>query len=387
MNQERRAYYHHFYQDFLLNNILPFWIENGLDRQYGGMLTCLDREGNLFNSDKSVWFQGRATWLFSRLYNTFEPRQDWLEASGLVYQFLIKHGFDADRRMFFSVTRDGQPLQKRRYWFSESFAAIACAEYARASGNEQALERAREVYNTILDLYDHPEKSPAKINPATRQTKSLAAPMILLATTQSLREIDPRPEYDALASRFLDEVLRDFYKPGEKALFENVGPSGERLDSPQGRLVNPGHSIETSWFLMHEAVYRKDQALLAKALEILNYSFELGWDKDYGGILYYVDVEGKPAEQLEWDMKLWWPMTEALYATLLAHNLTGEQRYEDWYERIHNWAFSHFADNNGREWFGYLHRDGTVSNSLKGNLWKGPFHLPRALLLCLGQLE
>ena len=96
--------------------------------------------------------------------------------------------------------------------------------------------------------------------------------------------------------------------------------------------------------------------------------------------MYFVDAEGKPNEQLEWDMKLWWPHTEALYAPLLAYHLTGDSFFAEWYERVHNWAFSHFPDTRHGEWFGYLHRDGSVASRLKGSQWKGPFHLPRALL-------
>jgi len=131
---------------------------------------------------------------------------------------------------------------------------------------------------------------------------------------------------------------------------------------------------------------RNDTAMIGKALEILDCSLEIGWDTDYGGLLSFVDIEGKPPEQLEWDMKMWWPHTEALYATILAHSITGKQKYEEWFDRIHDYSFGHFADSDG-EWFGYLHRDGTVSNTLKGSMWKGPFHLPRALLLCTRQLE
>jgi len=378
---------HRFYEVNLLENCVPFWLKSCVDKEYGGILTCLDREGKVYNDDKSVWFQGRACWTFSKLYNTMGKKQEWLQAAKSAYDFLVKHCFDADGRMFFTVTRDGRPLQKRRYMFSETFAIIACAEYYKASGDAAALERAKNLYHMVLDLYHNPSKTVPKINPATRTVQSHALPMILLSTTQTLREVDPRPEYEANIEEFVRTVLDNFFKPEEGALFETVGPKGERLNSPQGRCINPGHSIETSWFLMHEAQYRNDNDLLKTALSILDCSLNIGWDKEYGGIKSFVDIEGKPAEQLEWDMKLWWPHTEALYATLLAHHLTKNDQYMKWYYQIHNYAFEHFPDKEHGEWFGYLHYDGTVSNTLKGSMWKGPFHLPRALLLCTKLLE
>ncbi len=307
------------------------------------------------------------------------------------YSFLIKHGFDIDQRMFFTVTRDGRPLQKRRYLFSETFAIIACAEYYKASGNLDALRTAGEIFMRVYGIYKDPSCDPhktiPKINPGTRATKALALPMILLSTIQVLREVDKDPIYNEFSMEILDAIFKDFVKPEEKALFETVGINGERLDTPQGRCINPGHSIETAWFLIHEGLYRNDKHLLNNAIKILDWSLELGWDKEYGGLLYFVDIEGKPAEQLEWDMKLWWPHTEALYALLLAYDITKDPKYEQWFYRIHEWSFSHFPDTEYGEWYGYLHRDGTVSTTLKGSMWKGPFHLPRALLLCTKLLE
>jgi len=375
------------YKNVLLNDVVPFWLKNSIDENYGGFFSCLDRDGSIYNTDKSVWIQGRGVWMFSRLYNELEKKKEWLEAAKSGYDFLVKHGFDDDGRMFFTLTRDGRPLQKRRYMFSETFAIIACAEYYRASGDEEALKRAISIYNLVIDLYKNPSKVAPKIIPETRATKALALPMILLATTQSLREIDTNPIYNEIAGELVETIFKDFVKVGEMALFETVGVNGERLDSPQGRCINPGHSIETAWFLIHEGLHRNGKKIIDRALQILDWSLEIGWDKEYGGILYFIDIEGKPAEQLEWDMKLWWPHTEALYATLLAYHITGNKKYEVWYDKIHEWSFSHFEDKIYGEWFGYLHRDGTLANSLKGSIWKGPFHLPRALLLILKLLE
>ena len=375
------------YKDLLLNDCLPFWLKNSLDREYGGYITCLDRKGNVYNTDKSIWFQGRETWVYSRLYNAFGKRPEWLEAARLGCKFIEKYCYDADGRMFFSVTRDGKPLQKRRYMFSETFAVIGLAEYSRASGDSCTLERAKNTFRMVESIYRNPSGIVPKINPETRRTKSLSLPMILLSTIQVLRDVENTTEYDEFACELVQAILKDFLKPDEKALFETVGANGERLDNPQGRCVNPGHSIETAWFLMHEGMYRKDKDIIANALKILDWSIEIGWDKEYGGILYFVDIEGKPPEQLEWDMKLWWPHTEALYALLLAFYLTNDRKYEAWFDKVHQWSFNHFADKEYGEWFGYLHRDGSVSNTLKGSMWKGPFHLPRALLLAIQILE
>jgi N-acylglucosamine 2-epimerase len=375
------------YREALFGDVLPFWLRHSLDGEYGGYLTCLDRDGSVYGTDKSMWMQGRGTWLLSKLYNTVEKREEWLDAATCGYEFLTRYGFDDDGRMFFAATREGRPLRKRRYLFTETFGAIACAQYAQATGDEGALQRARDTYRLTIDLYRTPGALPPKIIRETRVTKAHAMPMILLSTSQELRQVDPDPLYGEVIDASLDEVLNDFVKRQERALFETVGPNGERLDSPEGRCICPGHAIETAWFIMHEGRHREDASLIERACEILDWSLDWGWDAEHGGILYFVDAEGKPPEQLEWDMKLWWPHTEALYALLLAHHLTGAAKYAQWYETVHEWTFGRFPDPEHGEWFGYCHRDGSLASRLKGSMWKGPFHVPRGLLYCWRLLE
>ncbi|MBU4211255.1 MAG: AGE family epimerase/isomerase [Kiritimatiellae bacterium] len=375
------------HRDGLLKDTIPFWMKHTIDHEHGGFLNYLDQDGTILNTDKPVWVLGRFTWLMALLYNSVEKRPEWLNTSRHGIEFLEKYCFDTDGRMFFEVTRDGRPLRKRRYIYAETFGVIAFAEYSLAAGDEKKLERAKKLYKLLIRYYQNPELLPPKIYPQTRQVKSHAMPMILLATTQQIRKTGDDPLYEEVIDNSLKEVLEDFMHYDERALFETVGVNGERLDSPEGRCINPGHAIETSWFIMEEGRHRNDKNLIEKGCTILDWSLDWGWDKEYGGILYFVDVEGKPCEQYEHDMKLWWPHNEALYACLLAHYLTGQKKYEDWHEKIHEWAYSHFPDRKNGEWFKYLHRDGTISSTVKGNRWAGPFHLPRMQLYCWKLLE
>lgn len=375
------------YRDGLLESVVPFWMKHTIDREYGGFLNYLDHDGALLSTDKPVWVIGRLTWLMSLLYNDVEKRDEWLEAARHGIEFLEKHCFDIDGRMFYEVTRDGRPLRKRRYLFTETFGAIAFSEYARAAGDEARMKKARDIFKLIIRYYRNPGLLPPKIYPQTRQMKSHAMPMILLVTVQQLRKNGEAPLYDDVMEQSLFEIFNHFIREDEKALLETVGPNGERIDTPEGRVVNPGHAIETSWFIMEEARERNRPELMENALKILDWSLDWGWDREYGGILYFVDVEGKPCLQYEHDMKLWWPHNEAIYATLLAHHLTGDAKYEKWFESLHEWSMSRFPDHVNGEWFKYLHRDGSISSTVKGNAWAGPFHVPRMLLYCWKLLE
>lgn len=370
------------FYDALVGDTVRFWVDHAVDRKMGGFTFFVDRRGRLLSTDKAMWTHGRVTWLFARLYNEIEKRNEWLELSKHGADFIRAHGFDSDGRVFFSVTRDGRPLRKRRYLFAETFAIIGLAEYARASGDSEALDLARKTLNLMHDHLVNPRFEP-KVVPTTRRTRAHSMAMIQVNTLQVLRLADPDPVYDRMIDSSIEEVFKYFVHPEKKALFETVGPDGELLlDLPEGRCINPGHAIETTWFVMEEGRRRRDKKMIGRALPILDWALEIGWDKQYGGILSFVDVEGRQPEQLEWDMKLWWPHNEAIYATLLAHYLTGEERYLEWFERILAYSLAHFPDQECGEWFGYLHRDGSVALDLKGNRWKGPFHLPRQQLYC-----
>jgi len=375
------------YERTLLEDIIPFWMKYSLDNINGGYYHYVDRDGSILSTDKSVWIQGRQTWMFSKLYNTFEKRQEWLEIAASGYNFLKDYCFDSDGRMFFQVTCDGKPLRKRRYWFSEAFAAIAFAEYAKAAGNDEILLKSKEIYNLMVKLYRNPDVKNSKVIAETRKIKSHSETMILIATSQALRDVQYDGLYNEIIDECMDELLTCFVDRDKKALFEFTGPNGEKLDTPQGRCLNPGHAIETSCFLMNEGLYRNDLQITKMAMEILDWMLERGWDKKYGGLFYFQDVDGKPPEQLEWDMKLWWPHNEAMYALLLACYISEDKKYEQWYEKVHRWSFEHFPDPEYGEWYGYLHRDGSVLLPIKGSMWKGPFHLPRYLLNSIKLME
>lgn len=388
MDQQRLLELTGVYRNGLLEDTIPFWTRHALDREYGGFLTFLDADGSVVSTDKPMWVAGRVTWLFAWLYNTVEKRDEWLELARHGMRFLLEHGFDDDGRMFYAVTRDGRPLRKRRYLFTETFGVMGLAEYALASGDEEARRRASDLFRLILHYNNTPGLLEPKGIPATRPLKSHAMPMILLATAQVLRQVDDDPLCEQVIDDAIREVLNDFVKPEFSCLLEAVGPGGEFLDEPDGREVNPGHAIETSWFIMDEARRRNhDRELIERACQILDWSLEIGWDREYGGIYYFRDCKGRPNPRYEHDMKLWWPHNEAIYATLLAYHLTGERRYADWHKQVHGWAYRHFPDTEHGEWFGYLRRDGSVASTLKGNMWKGPFHLPRMQLNCWKLIE
>ena len=367
------------YRHDLVNDIMPFWLKNGVDRVNGGVYTCVDRDGSLIDSTKSVWFQGRFAFVCSFAYNTIEKNPEWLAAAKSTIDFIEAHCFDKDGRMYFEVMADGTPLRKRRYVFSESFAAIAMAEYAKASGDMTYAEKALALFKDIRKFVATPGYMEPKYLPAL-QAKGHSLVMILINTASRIRNVIKDPELDQQINESIAS-LKDFMKPEFKALLEMVGPDGEFIDTINGRVINPGHCIEPAWFLLEEAKYRGwDKELTAQALQILDWSWEWGWDKQYGGIINFRDCRNLPPQDYSQDMKFWWPQTEAIIATLYAYEATGDDKYLIWHKQISEWTYAHFPDAEFGEWYGYLHRDGTVAQPAKGNIFKGPFHIPRMMV-------
>lgn len=376
------------YRDGLLKSVIPFWLRHGLDRKQGGLLTGLGEDGTLLDTDKAVWLQGRAAWTFATLYNTVEKNPAWLDASKHCLDFIRSHCRGPGGKLYFTVTRDGRPLRMRRYVYSECFAAIGSAAYAKASGEARAATEAVQYFDTYLHHCFTPGVMPPKTDQATRPMQGVAPHMIAIVTAQEIRallgDITVR---GATCSHWIDRSLaaieRDFLKPDLGALMEIVGADGAVLDTFDGRTLNPGHALECAWFILHEAKHRgRDSRLMALGLGILDCMWARGWDREFGGLLYFTDLHGKPVQEYWAEMKFWWPHNEAEIATLLAYQLTGDAKYAAWHTLVHDWSHRVFADPVHGEWFGYAHRDGSISTRLKGNTWKGPFHLPRMQWYC-----
>lgn len=373
-------YWSALYRSDLTENILPFWMEHGLDRKHGGIYTCLDREGNLMDPTKSVWFQGRFAFVCSFAYNQVERRPEWLDAARQTLDFIEQHCFDANGRMYFEVAADGTPLRMRRYVFSESFAAIAMAEYALATGNQAYAEKALKIFKDMRRFLTTPGLLAPKYLP-TVEAQGHSITMIMINVASRLKKVIADPELDKQIDESLFKLKNDFMHPEFKALLETVGPAGEFIDTCNGRVINPGHCIETAWFLFDVAMDRGgDKNLVDLGLTILNWSWDWGWDEIYGGIINFRDCRNLPPQDYSQDMKFWWPQTEAIIANLYAYKLTGNDLYLKRHRQVSEWTYGHFPDKEYGEWYGYLHRDGTVAQPAKGNLFKGPFHIPRMMV-------
>lgn len=377
------------YRKELLDDIMPFWLKYGLDNVNGGVYTCLDRDGSLMDSTKSVWFQGRFGFICAYAYNQIEKNAEWLAASRSCIDFIEEHCIDNDHHMFFTVTAEGKPVQKRRYVFSECFAAMAMAEYAKATQNQIYANKALNVFLSIKRMMATPGFLPPK---TYIQGRSHSITMMLINVALIVKQVISDPMLDEQIESSLYDIEHYFVHSEFKAVLESVTPEGELMNTCAGRTINPGHCIETSWFIMEAAKENnKNTHLNDLALKIFDWSYDWGWDNEYGGIINFRDCRNYPPQDYSQDMKFWWPQCETIIASLYAYTLTGNDKYLTIHRLINEWAYTHLQDKDYGEWYGYLHRDGTVAQPAKGNIFKGPFHVPRMMiksyLLCNEILE
>ncbi|SQA93606.1 AGE family epimerase/isomerase [Capnocytophaga ochracea] len=368
------------YRDELLQNVIPFWLEKSQDKEYGGYFTCLDRQGNVFDTDKFIWLQGREVWLFAMLYNRVEKRQEWLDCAIQGAEFLKKYGHDGNLNWYFSLDRQGNPLVEPYNIFSYTFATMAFGQLSIATGNQEYADIAKRTFDIILSKQDNPKGKWNKAYPGTRSLKNFALPMILCNLAL---EIEPLLE-EAFIEKTMDtcihEVMDVFLRPELGGIVvENVNADGSLSDTFEGRQLTPGHAIEAMWFIMDLGKRLNRPELIEKAVQTTLKMIDHGWDKQYGGIYYFMDRKGCPPQQLEWDQKLWWVHIETLISLIKGYQLTGNKECLQWFEKVHHYTWEHFKDPKHREWWGYLNRQGEVLLDLKGGKWKGCFHVPRGL--------
>lgn len=387
MERKRREELIIIYRDGLLNNTLPFWFPSTIDKEHGGFLISRDRDGKLLDNDKGIWQQCRATWLLATLYNTIDQNPKWLSWSRNGIDFISKFAFEKNNRMWFHVTQDGKPIRKRRYFFTECFGSIAYAAMGKATGELDKIKKSLDLYELATHHLSNPLINNQKFT-NTRPSKSIGPLMIKIVTAQELRFNLDDNSFTPDIENAIQEIKKDFLKPDIECLMETVALDGTIIDHFDGRILNPGHAIECAWFILWEAkLQNNNENLIELGCQVLDWMWKRGWDEKYGGLYYFRDVYNKPVQEYWHDMKFWWPHNEAIIATLLAWTLTKKEKYLRMHTLVHDWAYKHFADPKYGEWFGYVHRDGRLSSQTKGNLWKGPFHLPRMQLICWDLLE
>jgi N-acylglucosamine 2-epimerase len=376
-----------FYKKVLLDDVIPFWMRHSVDPQ-GGINTCIRDDGTLISRDRWNWSQWRAVWVFSRLYNQIERRVEWLDTARGIYCFVTSHGPLDNGHWPLLLDSEGNVQKGYESLYVDGFAIYALVEYYKATKESFILQLAIDTFDAAelaFALEVPPPAFPYPI-PVGRMPHGLS--MLFSLAYHELSQVCADDRIRIAAISHHRRVMDMFLREDRGLVLEWLTREGSEVPPPEGTAVVPGHAIESMWFQIHFAKDTGDLVVIAKAVQAIRRHLELGWDPEYGGLFLAVDADGN--EEVGWkyaDTKIWWPHTEALYATLLAHEFCRETWCLEWHKKIHEYSFSHFPDREHGEWTQKLDRKGNRINDLVGLPVKDPFHLPRALLCCIDVLE
>jgi N-acylglucosamine 2-epimerase len=334
-----------------------------------------------------MWSQLRAIWTFSAIYRRIEARQEWLDTARLIFDFVRRYGRDEYGRWLFAVDARGNVLQGASSIYADGFAIYGLTEFAWAAGSQEALDLALETYENVQRRLARPGSYETAPYAIPEGAKAHGVSMIFSLVFHELGQLLEDEAVLAAGLQQAEEVMTSFLRPDKGLVYEYVTLGNELIDSPQGGAIVPGHAIESMWFMMHIYRHWGRQDRLDEAVAAIRRHIEYGWDSKFGGILLSRDADGRDPWWPFAESKLWWPHTEALYALLLAYEHSREAWALDWYEKVHDFAFSHYPVPIYGEWTQKLDRRANKFSQTVALPVKDPFHLPRSLIMCSAVLQ
>lgn len=377
-----------YYRNHLLNEVMPFWEVRTRDEECGGYLTCFDRQGNVTDRTKYVWFQARQLYMFSALYNQMEPSSKWLDLAKHGRDFLVAHAYAGDGRWQYQLDRNGAVEKGTISIYTDMFLLQGLSEYAVASGSDEDRTLIEETMAGIEKNVTDPEFKDIFHGTWNPRYKRHGIHMISINTADVVSQVLGRDRTRSLIDYCIHAVLFEFAKDEFEALFESIGRDGAIIDDEEGRILDPGHALESAWFCIAEGRLRGDQTIIDRAIQVAEWTYRRGHDGEHGGVFAFLDASGKEPRQRDWHKeanmmwhdKCWWANSEALYTLALCAVQTGDTTWWNRFEKLHTFCREHFYDPEFGEWYPELYRDGSVKLSDKGTLWKAAYHLPRSLM-------
>lgn len=377
-----------FLTDHLVHFVAPFWPRYAIDREHGGIFSCIEDDGTIQSTDKYMWSQARGLWTFSALHNRVERRAEWLDIAHGLFRFLREHGRDEDGCWLFLVDAEGSRLKGPESIVTDAFAVLGLVEYHRATGNDEALHIGLETYDSVMKRLARPYTYGTAPYPTPPGTRPHREPMQFSLAFWELAKATGSEQVRNTALEMSARIVRDHYRDESRAVLEYIGNDGGPVDADYGRAMVPGHGIESAYFtvLINREAGRPE--LADKACRAMRWCVERGWDDECGGLFLGIDIEGK--EPVYWknaEKKIWWVHAEALAGLLVAREHCREDWCLDWYHRVHEWSFARFPVPEYGEWTQRLDREGNRITDLIALPVKDPFHLPRALVVAIETLR
>ncbi len=393
-----------FYISQIQDNFMPYWRQFE-DKENGGILNCINNFGDKkLSNNKFTWSQGRYLWILGKIYDLNQknifPKIDNESIKvqmDKTYNFITRYSI-YDSKCCYLLDEFGNKLvdeKTKRYdasIFADCFALIGMAQYVKSLNKKELVEEVTALYNSITERIKQNDFL-TQPYPIPEGYKVHSIPMIMLNTTYEYIKmlqklgLDYKKEIE-YGLKQINTILEDFCCNDLIREYISIDDNYETylLD----RHINPGHTLEDMWFIIEFLREFGDlNKYISKIVRISKKTFKLGWDKEYGGLLRFVDKDGTAPHGVfqnsdyellirdTHDMKLWWPHSEILYLFLLLYELTNDEEMIKLYEKSFEYVFNTFPNKEIGEWIQIRKRDGTPEDKLVALPVKDPFHILR----------
>lgn len=381
----------------LADNVLPFWARHAPDPEWGGFVTHLGRTGDRVGpTDKHLVMQARMIWTFAAAHRHGLTDQGYLELADQGVRFLVGRMWDQKHGGFFwTVSRDGSPLDVRKRTYGQAFAIYGLAEYALAAGEPEAVTWAERTFDTLVanaadGALGFREEFACDWTPMAGwhgERKTLNVHLHVMEALTALAEASRRQTHASVLSGLVDLLLTTTIHPRHGYAQEEFGPTWRaRTARTQRQRVSYGHGVELAWLALRALDFlgRPREPVRPRVLGVIDHALAYGFDHRRGGLAQYGPPSGAvslavylPADRLT---KYWWQQAEMLVALAEAYRWTGAARYLLAFEKQFNWIWRHQTDHDGGDWYEATAWDGRPLRLEKGHDWKDPYHNARALM-------
>ncbi|MGE5421116.1 MAG: glycosyl hydrolase family 95 catalytic domain-containing protein [Chloroflexota bacterium] len=381
----------------LTGNILPYWTEKMVDAGNGGFYGRINVNDQVFpEEDKGGILNARILWTYSAAFRVTGDTA-YLRLAKRAKDYILAHFIDKQYGgAYRTVKFTGEPSDTRKQTYTQSFFIYGLAEYARATGDKEALDAAKSIFE-CFEKYAYDQEYNGYFEVFTRDWKR--------SRDRLIGEKSDADEKTMNTSLHLMEAYANLYRvwPEEKLRGRVVNMVeiflNKIIDKNSFHLINflsrdwnttssidsYGHDIEASWLLCEAAGLVNEPELMNKvqdaALRIADAASE-GLQPDGSMIDEKDNATGEVRRT-----RSWWPQVETVVGYVNAYELTGNQKYLDF--AIRNWDYTdeYFVDHKNGGWYTSVNEDGTPGRGDKGGFWVCPYHNSRMCLEIMERVE
>jgi mannobiose 2-epimerase len=399
----------------LENGIIPFWLKNGIDKEYGGYLTNFDENGiPTGDTNKYIVTQTRMIWGFSALYQMYR-KEEYKQAAREGVEFFIRNFWDKKfGGWFWKTTRDGILLDNGKVVYGQTFAIYALSKYTLATGEQIGLQYACSTFDLLqkycADIenggYNENLERDWTLSPSGfsgGDLKSLDVHMHTMEAYTTLFQCSRLEIHRKILNEIIHLLLKrminnkigcgynqfDIYFNRRPAInirrtWNSERKAGEVIKTPMDT-TSYGHNIEFVWMLnracnvLNEPYHKYDDI----SRKIVDHTLKYGFDYKRGGVFRDGPHEGEPLVK----DKEWWQNCEALIGFLDAYEHLGDEKYAEAFAKTWDFDKTYLINEKIGEWRQLVTYDGKPIISDIGNPWKAIYHTGRSMMECKQRLE